>query len=79
MDYVECKITNNDHFLNCDGCERYIHSKSDCSGLNPAELEVLGPRGKRALKFYYEECQSGMRLIPKLIEKIEELKEIRKA
>lgn len=74
MECLKCKITDNDHFLNCDGCERYIHSKSDCSGLSAAELKVMGLRGKRALRFYCEECQTGIRLIPKLIEKIEELK-----
>lgn len=34
----------------------------------------MGFRGKRALRFYCEQCQTRIRLIPKLTEIIEELK-----
>lgn len=71
MECIKCKISNNESVVNCDSCERPIHI--DCSGLNASELKVMSLRGKRLLRFHCEDCQVGVRLVPKLIKKIDEM------
>lgn len=72
MECLKCKITGNDLPLSCDGCERKMHT--ECSDLSASELKVMSLRGKRLLKFYCEDCLTGVRLVPKLIKKIDELR-----
>nr|CAI5860343.1 unnamed protein product [Callosobruchus analis] len=45
----------------------------DCSDLSASELRVMDLKGKRVLKYYCEECQMGIKLVPKLIAKVESL------
>lgn len=71
MECIKCKNSGNEPVIYCDGCERSIHA--DCSGLNQSELKVMNLRSKRNLKFYCEECLLGVRLVPQLIKKIDDL------
>lgn len=71
MECIKCKITDSESYINCDGCERAIHAQ--CSGLNATELKVMGLRGRRGLRFYCDDCALGVKLVPKLIKKIDDL------
>lgn len=71
MKCIECGNADNKPFLKCDGCERPLHS--ECSGLNASELKVMGLKGNRLLKFYCEDCTKGVRLVPQLIKKLDDL------
>lgn len=71
MKCIKCGNVDNKPFLKCDGCERPVHS--ECSGLNASELKVMGLKGSRLLKFYCEDCTTGVRLVPQLIKKLDEL------
>nr|CAI5832292.1 unnamed protein product [Callosobruchus analis] len=74
MTCVKCsKVINNDESaVSCDSCARMVHR--DCSDLSASELRVMDLKGKRVLKYYCEECQMGVKLVPKLIAKVESLK-----
>lgn len=69
MECAKCNIKNNDPVLNCDSCNRSVHR--DCSDLNASELKVMDLKGKRLLKFYCDDCLQGIKLIPKLLNKID--------
>lgn len=71
MECIKCRNSDNESMIQCDGCERSIHT--DCSGLSQSELKVMNLRSKRSLKYYCEECLLGVRLVPKLIKKIEDV------
>lgn len=71
MECIKCRCVDNRSFLKCDGCERPVHS--ECSGLNASELKVMGLKGARLLKFYCEDCTIGVRLVPQLIKKLDDL------
>jgi PHD-finger len=71
MECIKCKVSDNDAIIQCDGCNRYIHT--ECSELNASELKVMGLKGKRLLKFYCEDCTFGVRLVPELIKKVDDL------
>lgn len=71
MECMKCKITKGDSVILCDSCQRSTHR--DCSGLSASELKVMDLKGKRYLKFYCEDCQNGVKLIPKLLVKIDTL------
>lgn len=70
---IKCKvdIKQDDPVIVCDGCGGSVHRP--CSSLNASELKVIDLRGKRVLKFYCDDCQSGVKMIPKLIKKLNEL------
>lgn len=75
MSCLKCRndIGNEDR-ISCDGCERQTHVK--CSSLNANEIKVMTLRGgKRTLKFYCDDCLEGIRLVPKLLQKIDSLEE----
>lgn len=71
MECIKCRVSNNDAIIQCDGCNRYVHT--ECSELNASELKVMGLKGKRLLKFYCEDCTMGVRLVPELIKKVDDL------
>ena len=71
MECVTCKIKSGEPIILCDSCQRPSHK--ECSGLNASELKVMDLKGKRVLRFYCEDCQNGVRLIPKLLVKIDNL------
>lgn len=71
MECVTCKCTTGEPCLFCDSCQRSTHR--ECTGLNASELKVMDLKGKRLLKFYCEDCQNGIKLIPKLLVKIDKL------
>lgn len=71
MECIKCKTANSEPHITCDSCERAVHTQ--CSGLNATELKVMSLRGKRGLRFYCEECELGVKLVPKLIKKLDEL------
>nr|CAH7750934.1 unnamed protein product [Callosobruchus chinensis] len=71
MECVKCKISNNEPSLRCDSCESLVHH--DCSGLSASELKVMTLRSRRILKYYCDDCQLGLKLLPKLVKKVEEL------
>lgn len=71
MECVICKTKTGEPVLLCDSCHRPTHR--DCSGLNASELKVMDLKGKRSLRFYCEDCESGIKLIPELIVKIDKL------
>lgn len=74
MSCLKCRITDGEKKIACDGCDRHIHI--GCAGLNAQELKVMTLRdGKRTLRYYCEECQEGVRLVPKLLSKINILEE----
>lgn len=70
---IKCKeqIKKDDWVVTCDSCCRTIHR--ECSDLNASELKVMDLKGKRTLRFYCEDCQAGLKLIPTLIAKIDKL------
>lgn len=77
MECLKCNVSDNKSCLKCDGCERSIHT--ECSGLSATELKVMGLKGSRLLKFYCDDCQAGVRLVPKLIKRLDDLqKEVEK-
>lgn len=71
MECVTCKRKTGEPCIFCDSCERSTHR--ECTGLTASELKVMDLKGKRILKFYCEDCQSGIKLIPKLMVKIDQL------
>nr|CAI5835954.1 unnamed protein product [Callosobruchus analis] len=71
MECMKCKITNNEPSFHCDSCDGLVHH--DCSGLSTSELKVMTLRSRRILKYYCDECQLGLKLIPKLSKKLEQL------
>lgn len=74
MSCLKCHVSNNNDNISCDGCSRIIHT--DCAGLNTHELKVMSLRGgKRTLKYYCSDCEEGIRIIPKLLKRIDELEE----
>lgn len=74
MSCLKCHVSNNAECIACDGCEREIHVT--CAGLNAQELKVMTLRGgKRTLKFYCYECSEGIKIIPKLLKKLDEMEE----
>lgn len=73
MECVTCKTKNGEPVLLCDSCQRSTHR--ECSGLSASELKVMDLKGRRFLKFYCEDCQNGIKLIPKLLIKIDKLEE----
>lgn len=74
MSCLKCHVSNNAECIACDGCEREIHVA--CAGLNAQELKVMTLRGgKRTLKFYCHECSEGIKIIPKLLKKFDEMEE----
>nr|CAI5858889.1 unnamed protein product [Callosobruchus analis] len=72
MACVKCsKVINKDESaVSCDSCARMVHR--DCSDLSDSELRVMDLKGKRVLKYYCEECQMGIKLVPKLIAKVDQ-------
>lgn len=55
-------------------CDRLIHVV--CAGLNVQELKVLILKdGKRTLRYSCDDCQERVRLVPKLLKKIDILEE----
>lgn len=75
MSCFKCNIADNNPFLQCDSCERPVHANIECSGLNASELKVMALKGKRTLRFLCEDCLMGIRLVPKLIKKVDDLQE----
>lgn len=74
MSCIKCRASDDNEKISCDGCDRQIHVA--CAGLNTHELKVMTLRGgKRTLKYYCDECQQGVRLVPKLLNKIDALEE----
>nr|CAI5856932.1 unnamed protein product [Callosobruchus analis] len=71
MECVKCKTSNNEPSLRCDSCESLVHH--DCSGLSASELKVMTLRSRRILKYYCDDCPLGLKLLPKLVKKVEEL------
>lgn len=67
----ENPINKEGNFVVCDKCGRMVHR--DCSALNASELKVVDLKGKRLLKFYCNECQSGVKVISGLTDRISEL------
>lgn len=73
MSCIKCGTSDDpSSMLGCDSCNRSIHKK--CSGLSASEVKVMDLKGKRLLKFYCDDCLSGLLLVPKLIKQIDELK-----
>lgn len=64
-------IVDEEVIVYCDSCERPIHGS--CSSLNATEMKVMNLKGGRSLRFYCPDCTAGIKLIPKLIKKIDEL------
>nr|CAI5855667.1 unnamed protein product [Callosobruchus analis] len=63
--------------LSCDGWERPIHH--DRSNLSASDLKVMALRSKRMLRFYWDDCLTGVKLVPTLIKKVDDLtKEVEK-
>lgn len=77
MRCLKCDIeeTESSLLMACDGCNRLIHKKFACSDLSASELRVIELKGKRVLKFFCQDCQSGLLSVPKLIKAISELKD----
>lgn len=74
MSCLKCRNHIADESVSCDSCERQIDIK--CSNLNPQELKVMTLRGgKRTLKYYCEECLEGIRIIPKLLQRMDAFEE----
>lgn len=74
MSCLKCRNDHDGDSITCDGCDRRIHVV--CSNLNPNELKVMTLRGgKRTLKFFCEDCLEGIRIIPKLLKKLDTLEE----
>lgn len=71
MECLKCTVADNKSYLKCDGCERPIHT--ECSGLSATELKVMGLKGARLLKFYCDDCLAGVRLVPQLIRRLDDL------
>nr|CAI5841269.1 unnamed protein product [Callosobruchus analis] len=71
MKCAKCKKVDNEPALHCDGCECLIHQ--EYSELSSAELKVMALRSRRLLKFYCSDCQLGLKLVPKLAKKVDEL------
>lgn len=72
MKCIKCNIADNKTHVKCDGCERPVHS--ECSGLNASELKVMGLKGARSLKFFCDDCLTGLRMVPQLIKKVDDLR-----
>lgn len=69
---ANCKQNLKDKdIIMCDSCGRAVHR--ECSDLNASELKVMDLKGKRVLRYYCEDCQSGLKLIPKLLAKVDQL------
>lgn len=73
MKCIKCDISDTKPYIKCDGCERPVHS--ECSGLNASELKVMGLKGARSLKFFCDDCLIGLRMVPQLIKKVDELRQ----
>nr|CAH7766646.1 unnamed protein product [Callosobruchus chinensis]CAH7767573.1 unnamed protein product [Callosobruchus chinensis] len=67
MECIKCKKVDNEPA----GCECLIHQ--ECSELSSAELKVMALRSRRLLKFYCTDCQLGLKLVPRLSRKVDEL------
>lgn len=72
---IKCKgIINKDvAVVYCDSCNRVVHR--ECSDLNASELKVMDLKGKRMLRFFCDDCQAGVKLIPTLIAKVDALEQ----
>lgn len=69
---ANCEQTLKDKdIIMCDSCSRAVHR--ECSDLNASELKVMDLKGKRVLRYYCEDCQAGIKLIPKLLTKVDQL------
>lgn len=74
MQCLKCRNNNDGESITCDGCDRKIHLS--CSTLNATELKVMTLRGgKRTLKFFCDDCLEGIRIMPKLLQKLDSLEE----
>nr|CAH7727318.1 unnamed protein product [Callosobruchus chinensis] len=77
MECIKCRKSDPEPMLCCDGCERPLHH--ECSNLSASELKVMSLRGKRVLRFYCEDCLTGVKLVPTLIKRVDDLmKEVEK-
>nr|CAI5817660.1 unnamed protein product [Callosobruchus analis] len=77
MECIKCRKSDPEPMLSCDGCERPIHH--DCSNLSASELKIMALRSKRMLRFYCEDCLTGVKLVPTLIKNVDDLsKEVEK-
>lgn len=74
MECIKCKAVDNNPSLSCDGCQRFVHR--GCSDLNASELKVMDLRGKRLLKYYCEECLNGVRMVPALLKRIDDVEKL---
>lgn len=57
--------------VECDGCKQRFHY--ECTELTASELKVLDLKTKRTLKFFCDVCQDGLRLIPVLKKRLDEI------
>lgn len=74
MPCLKCRNNIDGESITCDGCDRHIHIA--CSSLNANELKVMTLRGgKRTLKFFCDDCLEGIRMVPKLLQKLDALEE----
>lgn len=71
MECLKCKNNNSSPTVQCDSCQRTIHT--ECSGLSASELKVMSLRGKRSLKFFCDNCLEGLSMLPKLNKRMDEL------
>lgn len=74
MPCLKCRSNNEGESIICDGCDRRIHVS--CSSLSANEVKVMTLRGgKRTLKFFCDDCLEGIRIVPKLLQKLDALEE----
>lgn len=59
-------------FFHCDSCQRPIHV--DCSDLSASEVRCLELK-KRILKFFCNDCQEGLKILPKVLNQLSKLQE----
>lgn len=64
-------IKDESKYVECDGCKQRFHY--DCTELTASELKVLDLKTKRTLKFFCDLCQEGLRLIPVLKKRLDEI------
>ena len=57
--------------INCDSCKRYIHSQ--CTGLTSAELKCFDLKAKRKLKYFCDDCEKGLQVLPEVLSKLTKL------
>ncbi|KAK7791044.1 hypothetical protein R5R35_006846 [Gryllus longicercus] len=62
-----------DRYAKCDSCNRSYHY--DCVDISSTEQRCLELKGKRCLKFYCEDCEKGLRVLPEILTKLAALQQ----